>query len=341
MAIVSDDPHFRQFAGSLERAIATFDEPDDQDFLARQKRQVDTLISLEKEFKKTLVEHAWGRGVYKSFVEFICNERRNILDARPYFRERQRVFTEKISTALRRRKEQELYRFRFNFRFVQFVLQARKWRPGSAIVRLGKEITAIRNELITMNMPLAISRARIFYSRTPKAHLTYMDLIQIASEGLMSGIDKFVPPFSKVFRSVAIGRMVGNFIEQYSETLVHFFPRDKRKIYRVNKLIGKTAGSVNFDEVADHVNVDADNGHQTTASEISSLMAAASPVSTELSVTDNEGESTRVLDRFAAPSDCQPDVRVEHADSVAAVREAMGVLTPFEHKLLALRGVNF
>lgn len=336
-----DDPHFRQFAGSLEKAIALFGTTDDKDFLARQKRQVDTLVALEREFRKTLIAHSQGQKVYRAFIRYICDERRNILDARPYFRERQGTFTRHISSALRRRDERRLYRFNFNWRFVDFVLRARKWKPGSMLVKLAKQIEAVRDELITMNMPLAISRARIFYSRTPKAHLTYMDFIQIACEGLMSGIDKFVPPFSKAFRSVAIGRMTGNFIENYSETAIHFFPVDKRKIYRANKLMGRQAGTVNFEKLAEQVNRGVEPAHRTTASEIANLVAASSVVSSDAVTSENDEEPVRVADRFAAPEGTQPDVICEKQDTTQSMMQGIASqLTPFEKKLLVLKGFD-
>jgi DNA-directed RNA polymerase specialized sigma subunit len=233
MAQRESDEHFRQFKVSLERAREVYGQSDDETFLARQKRQVDTLIFLEKQFQQALLETPYGVKVYEAFIEHICVTRGNILDARPFFRERQRVFTKYISKALRARRVEGLIRFRFNFRFVQFALGYRRWGKTSVVAKLARDIAAAREELITMNMPLAVSRARIFYSRTPKAHLAYMDLIQIACEGLMSGIDKFVPPFSKVFRSVAIGRMVGNFIEATSvdeDTILHPCNQKPKKI---------------------------------------------------------------------------------------------------------------
>ncbi len=344
MAVMVDDPHFRRFALSLESAIERCGQTDDEDFLSRQKRQVDTLVALEKEFKETVIASSQGEAIYASFVKFICEDRRNILDARPYFRERQGTFTQQISKALRRRSPKGLYRFRFNFRFVQFVMNARKWKPRSMVTRLAKQIAEVRNELITMNMPLAISRARIFFSRTPKAHLTYMDLIQIACEGLMSGIDKFVPPFSKAFRAVAIGRMTGNFIEQYSETMLHFYPPDKRKIYRANKLLGRSVDVGDFEKLAESVNKTQEGGvdhlHRTTASEIANLVAAASTVSSDTPVSDDEEETARVADRFAAPADCQPDVIYEKTSSLRSLVAAMTTLTPFEMKLLRLKGIS-
>lgn len=342
MPVPIDDPHFRVFASSLEKAIGHYKQKDTKDFLQRQKEQVDLLVKLEKDFRLTLIAHSEGVKIYKKFVKFICDDLRNILAARPYFRERQSVFTREIGRALHRRSERSLFRYAFNFRFVQFVLQAKAWKPKSKLVLIANQIAAVRQELITMNMPLAISRARIFFRRTPQAHLSYMDLIQIACEGLMSGIDKFVPPFSKAFRAVAIGRMVGNFIEQYSETLVHFFPTDKRKIYRANKLSGKRAGTLDFEEVAKHVNKGVEKHQCTTAAEIANLMAAASTVSADALVggDDDEEGATRLADRFAAPASWQPDVQVERHDAMKSMGEAAKVLTPFDRKILRLRGVR-
>lgn len=341
MAMMIDDPHFRQFAGSLEKAIKLFGTTEDKDFLARQKRQVDTLVALEREFRKVLIAHSKGKKMYGAFIHHICDVRRNILDARPFFRERQGTFTRHISSALRHRDEERLYRFNFNYRFVDFVLRSRKWKPGSMLVKLARQIEAVRDELITMNMPLAISRARIFYSRTPKAHLSYMDFIQIACEGLMSGVDKFVPPFSKAFRSVAIGRMTGNFIENYSETPIHFFPVDKRKIYRANKLMGRQPGVVDFEKLAEGVNRGVEPAHRTTPSEIANLVAASSVVSSDTVVTDDdENEPVRVADFFAAPATTQPDVICERQDSMRALAGAVITLTPFEQKLLKLKGLQ-
>ena len=341
-----DDPHFRFFARALEAEIERCGETDDEDFLTRQKRQVDTLIALEKEFRETLIASSHGERVYEAFIKYICDERRNILDARPYFRERQGTFTQRISKALRRRNAKELYRFRFNYRFVRFVLGARKWARGSMIVKLARQINAVRNELCTMNLPLAISRARIFYSRTPKAHLSYMDFINIAAEGLLAGIDKFVPPFSKKFRSCAIGRMTGNFIEQYSETMIHFYPPDKRKIYRANKLAGRTVDALDYDKLAVGVNKDkkgkpVESLHRTTPTEIADLMAAASTVSMDQPAgEDDEDQPARIADRFAAPASTQPDVIYEEADTHRQLAAAMLKLTPFERKLLLLKGVG-
>ncbi|NIP30507.1 MAG: hypothetical protein GTN59_08105, partial [Candidatus Dadabacteria bacterium] len=61
-----------------------------------------------------------------------------------------------------------------------------------------------------------------------------MDFIQNANEGLMNAIDKFVPPYKTVFRSVAIGRMTLNMHTDHNATMVKFSPTEKRILYRAN-----------------------------------------------------------------------------------------------------------
>lgn len=341
----SADEHFRKFASSLEQTIARYGKVPEGDLFKLQKKQVENLVKLETKFRRALIKHAWGPGVYKSFVAYICDERKNILAARPFFRERQGVFTSKISKALKKRQAKGLYSFRFNYEFVLFVMRSRKWHPSSEIAQLAKQIQDQRWALVEMNMPLAISRARIFWSRTPKAQLSYMDLVQITALGLMSGIDKFCLPYSQAFRSTVIGRMVGNLIEQYSETLVHFFPVDKRKIYRANKVISKFGENPDFEKLAAIVNLDVDKPHRTNAAELAQLMAASSTVSadTPISGSDNDpGESPNsMLDGFAADEEAfNPEHQAEQKEAFSAIANAIPQLSMIEQKVLRLRGVS-
>lgn len=340
-----DDTHFRAFALNLEQALVKYGEVPEEELVERQKRQVERLVGLETEFRRLLIKHAYGPGVYRAFVRYICEEKRNILAARPFFRERQQIFTQEISKALKARAEKSLFRFHFNTQFVLFALSVYRWRPGSPVVRVAKEIFAARRELVEMNLPLAISRARIFWSRTPQAQLSYMDLVQITAEGLMSGVDKFVLPYTTAFRAVLIGRMLGNLIEQYSETMVHFYPVDKRKIYRANKAVSQSSDSPDFEKVAEVVNKDVEPTHRTTASEIAGLMAAASTVSADApmgggDVDDDRPESRLPLDIFQADEDTRPDFRVENREAMSVMTAAIQELSLFERKLLRMRGVS-
>jgi hypothetical protein len=347
------DDHFLRFAKTLETEIGLCGKT--TDWNERQKAQVDQLIAKEAAFRDRLVRHQYGPFVYRRFVTYICDEQKNILDARPYFRERQEVFAAEISRALKVRNAKELYRFAVNYRFIVFAMKARKWGARSPLTYLAEEITKLRQEIVVMNMPLGINRARLFFSRTPKSHLSQMDFIQIASEGLMSGIDKYGPGdegvITKKFRATAIGRMGGDFIEEYSQTLLHFFPVDKRKLYRAHKAVGRSPGVVDCDKLAADVNAGStksdgeetgalDEAHRTTPDEIADLMAAASTVSSDSSLS-TDPDAPEPIERFAAPDSTRPDRRVEDKDAIEKMVEASNGLTVFERKVLRLYGLRF
>ena len=226
----SQNNHFRFFAKSLERALA--EVKTDQ----TQKLQVESLIRLERQFKQELQSHRKGLKVYDEFMRFILEDKKNILAARPYFRERQKSFSTRISPVLKNKNVKGLYRFSFNYIFVMFAMKAYtgKGRNLKTLRALAKQIGKERDALIKRNLPLAINRSKLFWSKIPKSDRDYMDFIQLASEGLIAAIDKFVPPYRTVFRSVAIGRMTGNFCEASSDTVMHFYPSDKRILYKAN-----------------------------------------------------------------------------------------------------------
>jgi len=71
-------------------------------------------------------------------------------------------------------------------------------------------------------------------------------------------------------------------------------------------------------------------------------MAAASTVSSDAlgGGEDDEEGATRLADRFAAPASWQPDVQVERHDAMKSMGEAAKILTPFDRKILRLRGVR-
>ncbi|CAM6004801.1 unnamed protein product [Sphagnum balticum] len=112
--------------------------------------------------------------------------------------------------------------------------------------------------------------------------------------GLAAGVDKWCGKYSPVFRSVCIGRMVGNMIDSYSETMLHFYPSDKRILYKAHTLRGRK-GIDDIGELTDAVNkafVEDEKEGKTVPktdldrSELSALMNAASTVSADASVND-------------------------------------------------------
>lgn len=348
MAFFEDESHFRVFASNLEQAIAKYENLPEESRLQRQRRQLKLLVSLESKLRKTIIAHPWGTSVYKKFVDFILKEKRNILAARPFFRERQSIFATQISKALKRKSDKGLYKFRFNYSFVLFALNCHRWPAGGKVMKLAKQIHDIRMEIMEMNLPLAISQTRVFWSNTPKSHLSYMDLIQVHCVGLLVAIDKFVPPVDasmteeqeleayRKFRAVAIGRMIGDRIEQYSETLIHYWPVDKRKIYRANK--ARRMFGEDWERIAAFVNEGVeDPAHWTTPEEVQKLLASSSTVSGDISL-DPEGETT--LDRYEADAETRPDLQVEEMDAIIQVRKKYKDLLLVEEKYLQMKGIS-
>lgn len=336
------DEHFKLFISNLEKAIDCYQGEND---LAAQKDQVERLVALEIEWRKALIRHHWGKFAYVDFLGLIMDKKRNILMARPYFRERNETFQAEISDTIRNRNHRVLYRYHVNYNFIQFVMESRQWdkvRSGRKLVRLYKEIRDLRNELVERNMPLAISEARLFWGKTPRSHLTFMDLVQTSSDGLVSAVDKFCLPYSSVFRAVIIGRIRGNLIEAYSETYLHFYPADKRRLYRAHKAIGKLReATVDFEAVARQVNQDSPDEVVSTA-EVMSLVSAAAVVSANALPLHQDEEEAPVnpIDRYPTRVDQSPDIMYEEAQAKQAVRESIQGLTIFEQKLLKLKGME-
>lgn len=338
MADNGRDDHFRHFGQTLSGEISDYGEAEES-FYLRQKGQVETLIGLESKFRLALIDHEWGPEVYQDFITYICDSRRNKLDARPYFREPKDSFTAGVMPALKAKNGPGLYPYAGNFRFIAWVMKARNW-PDCEVSRLHHRIRELRHELVVLNTPLGITRARIFLKHA--RNLTFMDLIQISIEGIMSAIDKYNLPFSETFVSTLLGYIHGYLIERCQETMLHFYPGDKRKLYRANKLASKMAGEIDFDTLADRVNTEYIKQH-TSATELSDLMTSSVCVSLDVGPTD-EGEfntTSAMTGAWAvAPDSARPDVQAEANECISNLSAALLKLTVYERKLLRLRGVE-
>ncbi len=328
------DQHFRTFAKSLEMAIAA-----NQTQLS-QKDQVEGLIKLENRFRKELNSHAAGRDIYKKFIKFILEEKRNILSARPYFRERQKKFSAEISPAFKIRDHKAFRKFRFNYMFIRFVLRNYTGRRKVRLRKMAAEIAEERNRLISLNLPLSINRAKIFWKKIPKVNHEYMDMVQMASEGLISAVDKFVPPYRTVFRSVAIGRMVGNMVEASSETMLHFYPSDKRELYRANMLKHRQK----IEKVEDMVEeMNRDRGKdekKINAGDLHNIMRGASHVSMDYAPVDT-GSELELITIHSKVADDKPtqEQEYERKDSLNKIKDIFRTcLTIIQRKIFALKG---
>lgn len=210
----------REFTRSMERALRTLGAPHPRDreaFLRYQENQVNRLVALEEEFRRAvLLLPAW-EDVYRSFVTHVRTPGDSV-SARPFFRERKGTFTATIGPALLAADAATLALYRINHRFLMWFNQTRPEMMQSPFPRITTEVIQLRKEMALLLTPLTLSYIRVFWNRTPRSHLSLLDLLGHAIEGVMASVDKYTPPFSAVYRSVALGRITGNLIECYSLT---------------------------------------------------------------------------------------------------------------------------
>jgi DNA-directed RNA polymerase specialized sigma subunit len=339
MSAFEKDKHFQVFTDSLKSLLAS---EENKYKLEYQKKQVETLVQLETDLINAIkaTDPKWTE-VFDRFIIHVVVERRNILSARPYFRERNEIFRNEIADVLAERNAEKLSNYHFNCCFVKWMLGAMPGRygPDSEPIRIANEALLLRDTIIAQNMPLAISRAKLFWQKTQKSHLSYMDLVQISGEGLINAVDKFCLPYSAVFRAVIIGRITGNLIDAYSRPMLHFFPADKRKIYHANKVIRH---SKSVKDLVERVNNNLPDELQTDESEIQLLMNAASHLSFDHEITVDAPGGTKSTQSFiqgmAADETCRPDVQAEQNDMNVKLLKVVQSLPIVTRKVLAMKG---
>lgn len=333
--------HFQIFAKTIEGSLKRYQKFDGDTIKEFQSKQVNGLAALEDEFRGVLSQHKQCLVVYGAFIRFIREVKRNILAARPYFRERQEVFAGGISDALKNQDIEALKKYRFNYHLVRFTMKAIHWGKFSKLAKIARKIEHAREALIVMNLPLVISRARIFWSRTPKSHLSFLDLIQIGTEGLIAGVDKYSGSYSDNWAGVCIGRMVGYYIDAYSQAMLHFYPTDKRKIYRAHKFLSKhIKGDFEIEDIVKQVNDNAGDKQKTDNDELVHLIAASSILSSDTKAPGEIEDVPLNVTKFEAPAETRPDVMVESNEAMAKMKLAINSLSVFDKKILRLKGVD-
>lgn len=345
------DDSFYRLATEIATAIARNKDENDKNLSSTeaQKRQVEELLDAEKKFKEVICKYRQSTEVYKKFLQRVCIQNRNILSARPYFRESATTFSQSITPSIKIGNIEGLKQFNVNYQFIKFVKDHWLGPFPKRANELFDRVYRARTILIENNMPLAVNRAKLFYRKTPRSHLTLMDLIGICSMGLAAGIDKWCGSYTPVFRSVCIGRMVGNMIDSYSETMIHFYPSDKRVLYKANSIRGRQ-GIDDIKELTDAVNKsfkqDEKDGksipkYEVEAGELSDLMNAASTVSADATVAsaDNGEKSFTVYDYTADPN---VDLEKEYINREQTVDMLMYAkhLPILHRKVLRLKGVR-
>ena len=337
------DREFQELAAQVNNAIIENDG-----LIGDQKAQVELLMELERKFQYHIQKYQQCVDIYDQFINFIVKENGNILSARPYFREKGDLFSKKMTDPFREGDAKALMKFHINFQLIDFIVQRWKGPLPERAKRYYEEFLEARRILIENNLPLAINRAKLFYRKTPKSHLTLLDLIDIATYGLISGIDKFVGDYSKVWRSVCIGRMVGYMIEEYSKTFLRMYPTDKKILYRANSLKFKLKIE-DVIELTKAVNEsfykDKKEGKSTpklpiTEVHIRTLLNGSSYVSADTKSQKEDGEEGMNIYDFSPDEEPNAEEKLIHEDLMNHVYQAAKDFTILERKVIRLKGVE-
>jgi DNA-directed RNA polymerase specialized sigma subunit len=342
------DRRFQELACQINQTII-----DNDGLIGDQKEQVELMFSLERKFQFYIQKHTKTNVIYSKFIKYIVSDVGNILSARPYFRERSDIFSSKITSDLRNDRTENFANYKINYLFIRFL--ADNWggpfpeKPR----KYYEEYLEARRILIENNLPLAINRAKLFYRKTPRGHLDLLDLIDICVCGLINGIDKYVGEYTKVWRSVCIGRMVGEMIEEYSKTFVRLYPSDRKILYRANSLRNRLQIDNMFElvqAVNDSFQQDLDEGRRAPAPNITevhlqTLMNGSGYYSASNQLQSDDLDSDNQDDynwcSYDHTADTNPNVEeeaIEH-DLLIKIGQAMQKLTVIERKIIRLKGV--
>jgi hypothetical protein len=340
------DRDFQKLAIQVNQAIIE-NKADSKDKKA-QEILVKKVANLEIALLNNLRRYAKTQELYGQFISFVLDDLGNILSARPYFREDQGDFTKFITPAIKTKNPKKLMTFQANYMLIKFVID--RW--GEPLPDTTQDIfnrfLAARNTLIENNLPLAINRAMLFYRKVPKSHLSLLDFIDICTQGLIIGIDKYSGDWKPNWSGVCIGRMVGFMIEEYSRSLIRMFPNDKKILYRANSLKYKLKTddiNVICKAVNDSFLEDAKEGKSIPKLPIAvdylkELMNASSTISADSTLDDDEeGESLSLYDYQTDGEDTVGE-QVERADMMHKVAEASAGLLIVEKKIIKLKGVD-
>lgn len=333
----SHDPMFGQLAKEIAKAIERNKDG------STQKQQFEELVAAERFFKETLLSYRVNNEIYKRFIQLIRVVNCNILSARPYFRENGKTFSLKITPALKTKDIEGLKPFDINFHFIKFCKDNWIGLWSKKMESAYKRVERARTVLIENNFPLAVNRAKIFFRKAPKSHLSFMDMIEVSVMGVCAGIDKYTGPFLKNFVGVCIGRSVGNLIDANSETVMHFYPSDCRVIYRARSIRGRQ-GITDIVEltkaVNDSFNLDLAEGRtapkQVSVNELSSLLNAASLISSD----SNDGEEGCGVYNFTPDTGESAEDILERKQQLAYMSRMARRLPLINQKVLRLKGIE-
>lgn len=316
-----------------------------------QKEQVEELFLAERLFKEEILKYKYSTQCYKKFIHKIRYIDRNILFSKIYFRENGEVFSKEVTPCLKKEDPEAIKKFHINFNLIKFIKDSWRGPLGAKAEKLYRRVEKARRILIEQNIPLAFNSAKLFYRKVPKSpQVGLLDMISVSIKGLTSAIDKYTGvagtgEYSTVFRSVILGRCTGELIREYSCTQIHFFPSDRKILYKANSIRGRQ-GITDIYQLAVAINeaflADAKEGiqvpkEQVTAAELQELLHAASIVSVECTYGEDDFNQ---YDRTPCEVSNAEETLI-HIETNQKVAKLIGELPPLNQKVLRLKGVNF
>tara|TARA_R100000951_G_scaffold116766_1_gene130575 strand:+ start:16575 stop:17606 length:1032 start_codon:yes stop_codon:yes gene_type:complete len=309
-----------------------------KEFTRIQKAQVERIMELEEMFRKCINSYKQSDKIYQKFLMYIKIKRGNILTARPFFREDSKTFGAVISPAFKEDDIESIKEFHINYKFIVFVIENWRGNLPKKAQELWDEHQQVRQKIIENSMPLAINIAMKFYKAVPKNQETLMDMINLAAGGLCVGTDKWVGPFRTVFRSVCIGRMKSNIMDAYNQTSLHYYPSDKKIIYKANLLKSREKikdPAILLERINEYLKEGGDK-RVLKPYELEDLLNGASLSSVETEIDD---EGYTIYDTFV---DDKSDVakNVERMDTIRQTLYACEELETIERKIIKLKGVD-
>lgn len=345
-----NDPSFYNLANAIANILKKHNNGkklSKKEFTKQQKYQVEKMQKIENNFKDYINSYKQSDKIYHKFLIFIKIEKGNILTARPFFREKSATFGQKISPAFKEDDTQKLKQFNINYKFMKFIKENWKGNFPARAEKMFKDHGELRQKIIENCMPLAINQAMKFYKSVPKDDsVTLMDMINASMAGLAIGVDKWVGPFRTVFRSVCLGRMKSNIMDLYNQTFLHYYPSDKKIIYKANLIKSKNKIEDNtllLQALNEYLEESGDN-RVLTEFQLESILNGTSYSPIEIPDSDNDnstGLNVKVNNYdIYIDENSFIEEKVEKIDALKKVIKASSKLNIIEKKVLKLKGID-
>lgn len=283
------------------------------------------LIDQEDAWRLVFLSTDEGKRLYKTFVDYILNERKNILDARPFFRLRQADFLNKVNPFIKDRNYEALYSLRVNFTFINWAMPQYNGEYKKELEAITDEIMQIRNDFLLRNYYLVINRIKMTYKAYPFIYKDIQDLIGIALNAALIALDKFVPlideytgenKYTRVLLSSIIGRINASVFQYNVNQKIHMYPKDRKLLAELRKM--KKDGKLD-DEIAAIM--------QISESEVERLFNSSQVVTLE------EGYNVQADESF------RPDATCEKTEIMKSIEKNVDGLSILERKMLYLKGM--